>query len=116
MLKVFVAQNPMEAHLLLGLLEAAGIHAELRGEALFTTIQGGSAAPGMLPSVWIQSPDQEPAARALVDRYTLDPAASAAANPGGGWVCAGCGEAHEAQFSHCWKCGQAGEALAKALG
>lgn len=100
MLKVFVAQNPVEAHLVLGLLEAAGIAGELRGEALFTTLSGGAAAAGLLPSVWISRPEQEAAALALVAGYAQGgPGAG-----GAGWRC-GCGEDHEGQFTHCWKCG-----------
>ena len=100
MLKVFVARNPVEAHLVLGLLEAEGIAGEVRGEALFTTLQGGGAAAGLLPSVWIARDDQAPAARDRVARYQEGGAGEA----GAGWRC-GCGEDHEGQFTQCWRCG-----------
>ena len=105
MLKVFVAQHPVQAHLVLGILEAEGIPGEIRGEALFTTLQGGASAPGMLPTVWIAREEQALEAKALVDRFSLDEGdAGVGLDP---WLCPGCGERHEAQFSHCWKCGEA---------
>jgi hypothetical protein len=103
MLKVFVAQNPTEAHLVLGLLTCEGIDAELRGEALFTTLNGGGAAQGLLPSVWAQRPDQYRAAAAVVARYQATEAP--ADEPS--WRCPSCAEAHGAQFTDCWQCGTA---------
>jgi len=103
MLKVFVARNPVEAHLVLGLLETEGIPGEVRGEALFTTLQGGAAAQALLPSVWIEREQQGPAALAQVARFEggVPPATNE-----GAWRC-GCGEAHEGQFTSCWRCGGA---------
>lgn len=103
MLKVFVAQNPVQAHLVQGILEAEGIDAEVRGEALFTTLQGGSAMPATLPTVWISDDDQAIQARALVERFSGSelPVAVALAP----WLCADCGELHEPQFTQCWNCG-----------
>jgi hypothetical protein len=127
MLKVYVAQNPMEAHLVLGLLEAEGIPGEVRGDALFSTLQGGAAAAGLLPAVWIQRDQQAPAALARVARFTAGarsgagetlppipsatpyPRFTAGARSGAGegepWHCGACGEDHEGQFTHCWRCG-----------
>jgi hypothetical protein len=102
MLKVFVARNPVEAHLVLGLLEGEGIRGEVRGEALFTTLQGGAAAEGLLPAVWIEREQQGPAALEALARYQ----ARGAEGAGPSWQCC-CGEAHEAQFTHCWRCGAA---------
>jgi hypothetical protein len=98
--KVFVAQNPVEAHLVLGLLEAEGIAAEVRGEALFTTLQGGASASALLPAVWAD-PGQRDAAEVVLARYR-----QGGIQAGASWACA-CGELLEAQFSHCWKCGRA---------
>jgi hypothetical protein len=103
MLKVFVAQNPVAAHLVQGILEGEGIPAEVRGVALFTTLEGGAAARGMLPSVWILHEDQAVQAAALVARFADGkPLPEDAGEP---WVCLACGERHEAQFTQCWKCG-----------
>ena len=104
MLQVFVARHPMEAHIVLGLLDGAGIDAEVRGEALYSVMETGPAVPGVLPTVWISREEQGPEALALVARFaegSLLPGAGASA-----WVCEKCGEAHESQFTECWKCGE----------
>ena len=51
-MKVFVARNPTEAHLVRGMLEAAGIEAEVRGESLWGTRGETPLDDDTLPSVW----------------------------------------------------------------
>ena len=100
MLKVFDAQHHAEAHFVQGLLQAAGLDAEVRGESLFTTVEGASAIPGMRPEVWILDEVQRLPALALLERYR----SGAPLHPNGGpWTCA-CGEIHEPQFTSCWRC------------
>ena len=98
MKKVYTATNPAEAHMVAGLLEGAGLEAEVRGADLFHTVNGATAVPSMLPAVWIGDEDRLPEALALVEAYRLG-------GQGDPWTCAACGEVHEAQFSSCWKCG-----------
>lgn len=101
MLKVFDAQHHAEAHYVQGLLQSEGLAAEVRGESLFTTVEGASVIPGMRPEVWLLDESQRLAALALLERYR-----SGAAFPGGRdgpWTCA-CGEVHEPQFTSCWRC------------
>ncbi len=100
MLKVFDAQHHAEAHFVQGLLEAEGLAAEVRGESLFTTVEGASVIPGMRPEVWILDEEQRPAAQALLERYRTGAAPEGPAAP---WTCA-CGEVHEPQFTSCWRC------------
>ena len=105
MLKVFVARNPVEAHLAIGLLEAEGIAAEIRGEALFNTLQGGAAMASTLPTVWIVKDGQLQEAQTLLARFSAGaPLPGAALAP---WLCVDCGELHEPQFTQCWNCGSA---------
>jgi GNAT superfamily N-acetyltransferase len=105
MQKLFVAQHHPEAHFVCGLLEARGIAAEVRGEALFTTVGGAAIIPGAAPEVWIARTDQLTKARELLHRYVHD--GTGAVSAGADWRCPACGEAHEPQFTACWNCGAA---------
>ena len=103
MMKLFEAQHHAEAHFIQGLLQTAGIPAEVRGESLFTTVEGGSAISGMRPSVWILEDQQQARAKEILSNYT-----SGVGVPNyseGPWQCPKCGETHEPQFASCWKCG-----------
>lgn len=102
MLKVHVAQHHAEAHLVTALLQARGIAAEVRGEALFTTLEASAIIPGAAPEVWIADPTQEAEARELVRLHVKGLAFPEGAGPT--WRCPACGETHEAQFTACWKC------------
>jgi len=105
MLKVFTAQHHAEAHFVQGLLQASGLEAEVRGEALFTTLEAASAIPGAQPEVWLLDPSQAPQAREVIQRYSQDEAGPASSGPS--WQCPQCVEVHEAQFTACWNCGTA---------
>jgi hypothetical protein len=69
MKKVFVARNPAEAHLVRGLLESRGIHAEVRGEALWGTRGETPLTPDTLPTVWVDELQASEAAR-IVEEYS----------------------------------------------
>jgi hypothetical protein len=56
--KVFVANDPMEAHLVRSLLEREGIAAEVQGEALFGLRPRIGLESDSLPSVWITNDAQ----------------------------------------------------------
>jgi len=103
MIKVFIAKNPTEAHLVEGLMRSQGIEAEVRGEALFA-VNGAPAIASMRPSVWVPGPrEQVEQAEKILARYH----GGSVPMPGSGWTCPECGEAHEAQFTDCWHCGSA---------
>lgn len=104
MQKVFVAQNHAEAHLVRGLLEAEGIEAEIRGEAL-STLQGGLAVLELRPSVWVRGEARIAQAHERVAQFLKGEIATGEAAQA--WACAQCGERHEAQFTDCWQCGTA---------
>ena len=103
MMKVFEAQHHAEAHFIAGLLQTAGISSEVRGESLFTTVEGASVIPGMRPSVWILEDRQQEQAKAILANYTTGEGAPNYSE--GPWQCPRCGETHEPQFSACWNCG-----------
>jgi hypothetical protein len=64
--KIFVALNPLEAHLIRGLLEGEGIAAEVHGEALFGLRPEIGIASDTLPAVWIINDEQLGSALQLV--------------------------------------------------
>ena len=89
------------AQLLRGALESEGIAAIVQGEyltALHGEIPTGASAEYR---VCIVDDEQLPRAGHLAKQWLAEniPGSSAF------WVCAGCGERHEAHFESCWKCG-----------
>ncbi len=70
MKQVFVARDPVEAHLVKGLLESSGIRAEVRGEALWGTRGETPLASDTLPTVWVFDDLQVPEALQLVAEYS----------------------------------------------
>jgi len=100
--KVFIAHHHAEAHLVRGLLQAGGIEAVVRGEALFTTVEAASVIPGATPEVWVLHAGQVMRAMAIIRRFQEGEAPTAS---GLGWICPECAETLEAQFTDCWNCG-----------
>ena len=103
MQQVFIAQHPTEAHFVRGLLEADGIHAEVRGETLFGARGEAPATPDTLPSVWVSNDDDAPRALLILADYGREQPPDA--EHAGNWVCPGCAERVESQFTECWHCG-----------
>ena len=100
MTKVFVAQHPMEAHLVKGILESNGIASEIRGEALFGA-RGELPLTEASPTVWVLNDEQVDEALAVLRHRTTEPSEVAAYHL---WRCARCGETIEPQFTACWQC------------
>ena len=82
-----------------------GVAAEVHREFLLTTMEASTLIPGMRPEVWIMNSEQLPRALSVVAAFT-----SRGGAPAGDlqhWQCLMCGEQHEPQFTHCWRCGGA---------
>lgn len=105
MKQVYSAEHPTEAHLVKGILEAAGIEALVKGEVLFSARGEVPITPETAPSVWIVEKSRYEQARRIVKKYELAKSGKLAACDT--WSCPSCGEVHEGQFTHCWKCGVA---------
>jgi len=95
--RIYSSFNLAAVHHARNLLETAGIRAVVKNEFL-------SSAMGDLPpaecqaEVWVLfEQDLQAAETVLKNAFSL--------NSGEPWKCHGCGEACEAQFTQCWRCG-----------
>ena len=68
MKKVYVAGNPLEAHMVRDFLESAGIEAIVRGEHLFALRGGVPMTEDTLPSVWLVHEERYVDARHLIEQ------------------------------------------------
>jgi len=99
--RVYKAAHAIEAHLLRGLLEQAGIEVFIVGEHQ----NRAYGAFSHLFAIEIRVPAaDEAAARAVVERYEANASKTSDAP---GWTCASCGESNALSFESCWNCGSA---------
>ncbi len=103
MKQVFVAQHPLEAHFVKGLLETQGIPAEVLGEVLWGARGEIPVSAETLPSVWVLNDDTMQQALSIVEEYAQGEVLLQAQGPA--WICPRCGEELEPQFTTCWQCG-----------
>lgn len=96
--RVYTANNPAEVGYMRGLLEAEGVATQARNMDLWAAAVEVYFAAGARPSVWVRAVDAERAERILAGRDRSGSGAS--------WVCPGCEETLEGQFTACWRCGQ----------
>ena len=101
MQRIFVARNLSEAHIVSGMLNAAGIGAKVRGQYLTSGYGELPITSDTLPSVWIDDDRQMTIARNLIAEYERPGSSRTPA-----WRCDQCGEVHQGQFTACWKCGR----------
>ena len=101
MQRIYVARNVSEAHIVSGMLNAAGIAAEVRGHYLAGGYGELPISSDTLPSVWIEDDLQRDVARSVIAEYERPGPASRL-----GWRCEQCAEIHQGQFTACWKCGR----------
>lgn len=97
MKRVYRAATLLEVAHARNLLVAAGIDCEIRNQFLAGAV-GELPALETWPQVYVEDDDEVRALRTLV-QSRRPPSGSA-------WVCAGCGEELEPQFTHCWRCGR----------
>ena len=80
------------------LLEEAGIPCVIRNQHL--TVAAGEV-PFVPPELWILNDEDYDRGKEIVDAWR-----NAKVETHDTWVCAGCGETIEGQFTSCWKCGR----------
>lgn len=98
--RAYSAANPMEAELIVGLLQRNGIDAGLRSQGLMGGI-GELPLDALHTPVWV-APGNLAAARDIMRAYETK-------NEGPDWQCEKCGEVNDPRFELCWQCGQVRE-------
>jgi len=98
MLKIYDAENQLDAQLILDDLLSAGMEALIKGQFL-------SGAAGELPAaglitVWLLNEEDESKGRAMVDEFE-----SRKNHVSPPQKCPGCSESIEGNFVVCWNCG-----------
>lgn len=101
MRKVFVSQNLIEVEMCKERLDQAGIRCMIKNQRL-SGLAGEIPFAEIFPELWVIQDEDAYRARQVLDEELI----SQPSNPDA-WVCSGCGEHHENQFSDCWKCGRA---------
>lgn len=99
MLKIYSTANLAEAHLLVDLLQQAGIAAQI----LNTYTQGASGEipfEQAYPQIWLEDERDKSLAEAVINKYEATPSETE-------WIyCRKCGERNPANFELCWHCGK----------
>jgi DNA-directed RNA polymerase subunit RPC12/RpoP len=91
----------LDVHALRSLLAQEGIEAVVLNQTP-ASASVDVASFATWPELWIANEEDEPAARAIVERYLADKAPRAEKRPA--WKCPRCGEMIEVQFTDCWRC------------
>lgn len=95
MKRVYRAASLLQVAHARNVLITAGIRCELRNQYLAGAL-GDLPMMETWPQLYVEDADE---------RFALSALARAAAAPKGeSWVCLGCGEQLEPQFTHCWRC------------
>lgn len=97
MIKAYTAANLQDAHILLGLLHAAGIEAHV----LNANAQGGLGEipfTHAYPEIWLVEARDLARARPVIERFERPPSGSPPQR------CPACGEENPPGFEICWNC------------
>ncbi len=100
-MKIFIANNPAEAHIVCELLKTEQIMCEVRGEGMFGLKGELPFSDDTDPYIWLFEPEQQLKAVAIIDDYQ----SQALPNSYQDWRCSECSEINEGQFGACWRCG-----------
>lgn len=103
MIRVYVAKDVMEAHLVRALLAGEGIEAQVLGDHLDPLRGAVPFGRSTAPSVWLPDAADVAAAERLIEGWERRRKELPLSRRV--WACPGCGEGVEEQFGSCWKCG-----------
>ena len=101
MKKVFSSTNRAVIEIVRNLLRNAGIETLVLNENM-AAVTGGVPFFGTLPELGILHDEDEPRARAIVERFESGEIREAARQQP--WQCTQCGQMIEGQFTECWAC------------
>ena len=101
MKQVFVSQSLIEVEMRKEWLEQAGIRCTIKNQRA-SGLAGEIPFTETFPELWVLHDQDYGLACQLVEEQALLPTANH-----DDWICPGCDERHDGQFSSCWKCGQA---------
>jgi len=103
MKRIYIAMNPVDAHLLKGVLESEDIKAVVQGEYLWSARGRVPITPDTSPSVWVvDNIDYERAMEVVKEFQSLERISGPEDED---WKCTNCKETNEGQFTECWHCG-----------
>lgn len=97
--RAYIAADPVDAHMVRGMLEAQGIAAVVKGDIAWSARGETPPMDDTAPQVWVDEADLAEAREAIDRRERGD------VGRGRPWGCPSCGERIEAQFDQCWNCG-----------
>ncbi|WP_456295913.1 DUF7577 domain-containing protein [Vibrio sp. AK197] len=101
MVKIYIGESPVDAHIVCGLLNTDLIDCEVRGDALFS-IQGEVPFDdSTAPYIWLNEPSQHVKAKRIIKEFMTYKTRHKA-----DWHCMQCGELNEGNFAICWQCGE----------
>ena len=102
MKKIYSPQDVSEIEIIRGLLADEGIKTTVLNEDV-GEVAGVVPFAQAMPQVWLVNDEDEERALEIVER--MDSGEVRESLGGKPWKCTRCGEAIEAQFTACWKCG-----------
>lgn len=98
--KIYIAKNPTEAHILCELLKTQNVSCEVRGEGIFSLQGELPISPETNAYIWLLAPSKHTLALSIIEEYEAQRNSNAPS-----WYCHLCGEENESQFGLCWNCG-----------
>lgn len=99
-MKLYIATNPMDAHILCSYLQVENIECEVRGESLFGLQGELPCSDDTDPYIWLLNPYQIKRAQTLLAEYHNQESSKTQ------WQCDSCKEKNEGQFELCWNCSE----------
>lgn len=94
--RAYIAADPVDAHIVRGMLEAQGLHAVVKGDIAWSARGETPLTDDTAPAVWVREEDLQSARELIESQHRAG---------GSDWKCRKCGERLEGQFTQCWNCG-----------